>query len=72
MFAFLVHDQFATSAVPSWLPLVLLAIFVFFSARKEELQSEPELLDIARALAGRCLKPLERLFEEHGIQPVSS
>ncbi len=36
--AFFVNDTFATSAVPSWLPLVLLAIFVFFSARKEENQ----------------------------------
>ena len=40
MFAFLVNDEFATSTVPSWLPLVLLAIFVFFSARKEEFQNE--------------------------------
>jgi Zn-dependent protease len=45
--ALLVNNAFATSAVPSWLPLVMLAIFVFFSARKEESQVEqPEHEDI--------------------------
>ena len=38
--ALFANDTFATSRIPSWLPLVLLAIFVFFSARKEEHQAE--------------------------------
>lgn len=34
------HDSYAGTAIPSWLPLVLLAIFVFFGTRVEEFAPE--------------------------------
>ena len=34
------HDSYAGTAVPSWLPLVLLAIFVFFGTRVEEFAAD--------------------------------
>jgi Zn-dependent protease len=33
--AFVVHDRFESNPIPAWLPLVSLAIFVFFAARAE-------------------------------------
>ncbi|MEM8680205.1 MAG: site-2 protease family protein, partial [Planctomycetota bacterium] len=37
--AVVLHDAVSGSPIPTWLPLVLLAIFVFFSARVEEVQA---------------------------------
>ncbi len=34
--AVIFHDSYAGTAIPSWLPLVLLSIFVFFGTRVEE------------------------------------
>ncbi len=42
LLAFVFRDAFPGSAVPSWLALVLLAVFVFFSARVEESHSDRE------------------------------
>ena len=45
--ALVFHDSFSGSGMPSWLPLVLLAIFVFFSTRVEESQlDEIEIEDV--------------------------
>ncbi len=41
------HDSYAGTAIPSWLPLVLLAIFVFFGTRVEESVSEEVQIDEA-------------------------
>lgn len=43
--AWLVRDSNADSVVPTWFPLVLLAIFLFFSARAEENQLANEEAD---------------------------
>ena len=41
--AIVLHDAVSGGPLPTWLPLVLLAIFVFFSARVEEVQArQPE------------------------------
>ena len=40
VWAWIARDGQSAAALPSWLPLVMLAIFVFFSARYEALQSE--------------------------------
>ena len=46
LLAWIIHDDYRSSSVPPWLPLVSLAIFVFFSARVEaerlELEDEDE------------------------------
>jgi stage IV sporulation protein FB len=45
--AFVFQNQFDGTGMPSWLPLVVLAIFVFFSTRVEESQMEQIELDEA-------------------------
>jgi hypothetical protein len=45
--AFVFHDAYAGTAIPSWLPLVLLSIFVFFGARIEEFVADDPQSDEA-------------------------
>jgi len=45
VFAYLMHDAFMPSIVPAWLPMVLLAMLLFFCARQEVARLEDQELD---------------------------
>jgi hypothetical protein len=45
VFACIMHDAFSHSLVPAWVPLVLFAIFLFFSAQQEVSRLEEQEMD---------------------------